>query len=247
VNPFPPQGSATSTSFVGAVAGRFTRRSLLYALALAATSLAFHSAMARYFDYATDTWASFMWGGAVISTTMGITSVLAILCADEASRRGWSPTVAYASSLLMASAVSGVLQWYLRVWFGLTVIADGDPSDAIRMANMVYMSLDTLVWGGVVMVGYTQWQHESRCLRQVEALHLDRLRIEQQLARSRLSATLAQVEPEVLLGMLKRIKRSYETASSDAEPLLDELIAHLRDRQNAANAGFQFRDIGVRA
>jgi hypothetical protein len=247
VNPFHAHGGATPTSFIGAVAVRLTWTSLLYALSLAATSLAFHSAMARYFDYATDTWASFVWGGAVISTTMGITSVLAILCADEASRRGGSPTIAYTSSLLIASAVSGVLQWYLRVWFGLTWIADGDPSDAIRMGNMLYMSLDTFVWGGVVMVVYTQWQRESRCLRQVEALHLDRLRIEQQLARSRLSATLALVEPELLLGMLNRIKRSYETASPDAEPLLDELIAHLRDRQSAANAGAQFRDIGIRA
>jgi hypothetical protein len=225
-------------SLVSAIAARLSWGTLRAALGLAATSLAFHLLMARYFDFETDHWSVFVWSGIVISTTMGIGVVAAILCADEMSRRGESPPLAYPLCLLVISLVSGVWQWYIREWCGLLPLFDADQANALRDLNMIYMALDTLVWGAFAMFAYTHWQRESRCRQKVEQLQLDRMRLAQQLARSRLLATQAQVAPDWLLTMLDRIKQSYEVASPDAEPLLEELIAQLRERLNAVSAGF---------
>ncbi len=221
---------------VGDVAVRFTSRTLLAALVLAGTSLAFHLLMARYVDFATDHWSMFVRGGAIISATMGIGVMAAILCADEMSRRGISPTLAYPLCLLVISAVSGIAQWYIRELFGLSGLGDGDHADAFRDMNMIYMALDTLVWGAFVMFAHTHRQREMRCRQQVEKLQLNHMRLAQQLARSRLLAAQAQVEPDSLLGMLDRIKQSYEAAAPDAEPLLEDLIAQLRERLNSVSA-----------
>ena len=215
---------------------RLTSGTLLAALTLAAASLAFHLLMARYFDFATDYWSVFVWSGVIISATMGIGVVAAIRCADEMSQRGESPAVAYPLCLLMISLMSGVSQWYIRAWCGLMPPFDGGHADPFRGLNMIYMALDTLVWGAFVMLAYTRWQRESRCRQKMEQLQLDRMRLVQQVARSRLLATQAQVEPDALLRMLNRIKHSYEAASPDAELLLEELIAQLRERLNAVSA-----------
>jgi hypothetical protein len=240
--------STSVASFVYSVAARFTWRALVAALVLAATSLAFHILMARYCGYMSDAQYQFMVEGAIICTTMGITSILALLCADEATRRGVSPVLAYCVSLLLASAFSGFLQLQLRAWWILPPIVGHVEHLEVRvLLNELYMALDTLIWGGFGMLVYTHRQRELRCRALVESLQFDRLKKEQELARSRLVATQAQVEPALLLTMLDRIKASYETASDDAEPQLEELIAHLRDRLKVATSAVEAPPMGVHA
>ena len=212
---------------------------MLASQVFAASLLAFRYATARlYYPQAIP--ATFVISGVIITEITGVSVLLAILCAQEAIRRGVRPLLAYCVNLLLASVCSGVLQWYVRYWLGLQVVVDSlGLSLTVRRMNMLYIALDTVICGAFVMIVYAHWQRELRSQRLMKALQLEHLKLEQQLMHSRLLAAQTEVEPQVLLATLGRIKDLYEAASPAAELALDEFIQGLRARLTATGGAVE--------
>jgi hypothetical protein len=177
-----------------------------------------------------------------IVTAFGAAGVLlAVLCADEAVRRGVRTSLAYWIALLTASAATGAVQWYTRVWFGLTPAMDPAAHTLVQLTQMGITALDVMLFGGSAALVYLNRRSAARALEAVRAAELKRVQIERRVIESRMAAAQAQVDPRMLFEALAEIQEGYRTSSADADGRLDQLIHQLQAssarRVDSASAG----------
>ncbi|HEU4616955.1 MAG TPA: hypothetical protein VFV10_02900 [Gammaproteobacteria bacterium] len=178
---------------------------------------------------------TFVWSRVVIEETMAFSVVLAVLAADQAVARGARPFQAFAIAIAAASVFAGAVQFPVRHGLGFYTNGDRPENDAAhRRIQMVYVGSDTLTYGGLFVLVYLDYRRRERLLRRVRAAELERARKEQQLALSKLAALRSDVDAEELLAALTGLKERFERDSPDAERGLDELIASLRAKLEAA-------------
>jgi hypothetical protein len=224
-------------SFVRAVLRELTWRRVLIAQPIAFAWLLFRYVNSRYYP-PTELPSTFVISGIIIDEITAMALLIAVLCGREAVRRGIATLAAYALPLVVASALVGLTQWYVRSWGGVQVIVDAADSSTIQRKwfNMLYIALDTLIYGAFIMVAYVSRQREKECVEKMRQVELQRAQLESELAQSRLADLEARLDPGHVLDELARIKGLYETESPNAEVSLDALAHDLRAKLDTAQA-----------
>lgn len=176
--------------------------------------------------------------GLVIQEFTVLSMLFGAFAAREAVNRGAAEWAAYPLALLTASFFTGVGQWYVRHWLSFKVIVDlNDYTPAARKwGHMLYIGVDTFVYGAFVMLVFANWQRQIRYVKLVQAAELHRAQIERELSRSKLAAMNARVDPDWLLAQLKYLRALYESAKPAAERELDLLVRQLRLKTATADS-----------
>jgi hypothetical protein len=228
----PPRGSA-----VRAVLAEITWRRVLAAQLIAGLWLLFRYLNGRYFS-SSQLPPTFVLSGIVIDELTAISLLIALLSAQEAVRRGGQRFLAYSLALLMASVFAAIVPWYVRQWLGLQVQVDVGNFTFIerKWMNMIFIGLDTLIYGAFITLVYTSRLRELEYIHMARTAELERAQRERDLTQSRLAEAQARLEPEAVLSTLGHIKALYERASPDAELALDDLVRQLRTKLESATA-----------
>jgi hypothetical protein len=210
--------------FIRAVIGAITWRNLLTAWALG-----FALFLVRLFQGGGNAPPSFPVSGLVITNLGALSVLLAALCADEAIRRGARPWSAYLLSLVTASILTAVSQFYIRAWLHLytSVNQPGVPIP-IQRTHMIFVACDVMVFGGFAMLAFLNNRNSLRVLEGVRGAELRRVQLERQLTASRLAVTRARIDPAALFERLGQIRNLYAHSAQQADPEMDELIRHLQ-------------------
>jgi hypothetical protein len=207
-------------TFLRAVANAISWRNLL-----ATQAVALVLAALRWFEFGA--WGLPVWARAACFFNFPIAALcvlLAALCADESVSRGTRPLRTYSIALVAACAVTSVLQWYLRLWFGPAGMPQG-----FGFTDFAIPFVDVMFLGGVGMLAYANRRTADRILESVRRAELSRVRLEQQLIESRLATAEAQIDPRMLFEALREIRSSLARAEPQADTQLDRLIRRLRN------------------
>jgi hypothetical protein len=210
--------------FIRAVSASITWRNLLTAWALG-----FAVFLVRQFQNGAHAPPNFPISGLVITNLGAMFVLLAALSADEAIRRGAPPWLAYLLSLMTASALTAVSQFYMRAWFHLytSVNQPGVPI-AVQRTHMIYVACDVMVFGGFAMLAFLNSRSSVRVLEGVRGAELRRVQLERQLTASRLAVTRARIDPGALFETLGEIRNLYALSAPQADLRMDELIQRLQ-------------------
>jgi hypothetical protein len=95
-------------------------------------------------------------------------------------------------------------------------------------ASMLNTWWETLLWGGLVGWLYVLTLQRSEDQEQLDVLQLRRALLARELARSRLGAARAQIDPAAVARILRAVHGRYRANPEAAALLLDRLIAYLR-------------------
>jgi hypothetical protein len=218
------------SSAVRAVFREITWRRLVVAQIITITWLAIRYINTRYFPPA-QLPSTFILSGFVIDELTAISLLIGIFAGRESVSRGVPPLIAYLTPLLIAGVLVGVSQYYLRHLLGLHLVVDElSMADAVmrKQFNMLYIGLDTVIYGAFIMLVYTNREYELDCVRRMRAAELERANVERELTHARLADAQARLDPQVVLPELAHIKQLYETESGDAESALNALAQKLR-------------------
>jgi hypothetical protein len=217
--------------FVRAVLRRVTLRKVLMAQ-VAATALN----TLRFIEF----WgpqmpASFPLSGFVITTLDAQCVLLALLCADEAVRRGARRALAYPLALMTATLCASVAQWYIRAWLGLFTVVNkpGVPS-VVQKTQMLAVATEVIVFGALVMLVYLKRQRAMQTLERARLAELSRAQTERRLIEARLTAAQAYIDPQVLFDRLAQVGELYVLGSPAADVSLESLIQVLRAARRPA-------------
>ncbi len=168
-----------------------------------------------------------------ILTTVGPLSILfAGSFAVAAVRRGTAPLSAYARSLLGATLVTVAALACGGVALG---VASASLSGFVRTIAADVAQL--LGVGGLALFLQYNRRTADAIFEGIRASELKRVRLERQVATSRLAAVRGQIDPDYLRQALTGIKELYYTDLDKAEGQLDTLIEELRHRRAAIRAG----------
>jgi hypothetical protein len=180
---------------------------------------------------------SFAWSRVVIEQTMGLSIVLALLAANQAIARGARPIAAHAIAIVVASVAAALFQFQVRHWLHIYTNVDRPGIEISRReTQMIVVGSDTLIYGGLFMLMYVDYQRRERALRRIREAELDRARYEQRRVQSRLAAVRSSIDGEELMMQLADVQRLFEQNSEDADRRLDELVAALRAKVTQLDA-----------
>jgi len=175
-------------------------------------------------------WGTWMGHPELHNVATGVTALLLLLLAlvvDESMVRGVPPRRAHPMAILMtfvvACAASALAFWCFQVVFHLP-----GPENDMQRYGFVGNGIDTGATGAFVMLVYLNRRTVERMLEVVRRAELRRVQLERQLIESRLAATEAQIDPQMLFSMLADVRDELETAAPDADTKLGELVQMLR-------------------
>jgi hypothetical protein len=175
-------------------------------------------------------WGTWMGHPGLHNVTTGVTALLLLLLAlvvDESMARGVAPRRAYPMAILMtfvlACAASALTYWCFQVGFHLP-----GPANNMQRYGFIGNGIDTGATGAFVMLVYLNRRTVERMLEVVRGAELRRVQLERQLIESRLAATEAQIDPQMLFGKLADIRNGLEKAATDADTKLGDLVQMLR-------------------
>jgi hypothetical protein len=157
------------------------------------------------------------------NSVMAFFVMVAALSADEALRRRVPFWCAYSVALFAASGAAAIAQWCLQ-WWPIIAFADSESP----LAAALSIGFDVLSLGGLAILVYMNRQSAERVMQGVRAAELDQVRVERRLIESRLAATQAQIDPNVVFRQLAQIRNLYANARPAADERLEALIQELR-------------------
>lgn len=169
-----------------------------------------------------------VWGGECVLFA------LALGCAERLASpgelRAWQLGIAIAGGV-----TASVIIWHafsvlvLRDQFGMRLFRDhvGQPEN--WLGGVLYHAWLMLFFGGLIAAVYASQRWRTRMLAALRSAELGRATSQQMLAEAKLASLEARVDPDYLYHTLSRLEWLYENDPSAADPLLDELIAFLRN------------------
>jgi len=172
--------------------------------------------------------------GSVLATRLMLASFAAlilmpaVMCADEAVRRGAASIVVYPASVLLASLVAATAHWHVASWLVPAVSRYMSALLPSRWEQIGLNAVEVAVYGGLATLAYVNRRAANRILETVRQTELRRVQLERRLLEMRLATTQAQVDPRTLLDSLTHIRLGYAGAAPDADERLEELIGRLR-------------------
>jgi hypothetical protein len=225
---FPRRTARSAADFARAVLRRITFRNVLMAQ-VGATALNVLRTIELWGPHAP---VNLPLSGLLITTLDAQCVLLALICADEAVRRGARRALAYPLTLLAATLCASVTQWYLRAWLGLfTVVNKPGVPAVIQKTQMLAVAIEVIVFGTLVMLVYLKRQQGMQILERARLAELSRAQTERRLIEARLAAAQASIDPQVLFDRLAHVRELYVQGSSAAEQSLEALIQELRARR----------------
>lgn len=167
--------------------------------------------------------ASPIWGQDILTLLVGALLVTAALrlFSERASELAQRP-VKFAVLLVLGSAVATAVMWII---LARTKLAQPDE---IELRSILNTWWQTMLWGGLVGWLYVLHLQRSEDQEQLDALQLRRATLARELARTRLGAARAQIDPAMVARVLREVHRRYHRQPEQAAILLDQLIGYLR-------------------
>jgi len=178
---------------------------------------------------------SHLFGSRIGHPSLGYTSMMlnvflavpVALFADAALERGAKARYTYPLAIMMtlplAAIASVSMLWIYVLIFGLTQTKTNFWSGPV-----IETSFHMYIYGAFVMLVYMNQRTADRLLENFRRAELRRVQLENQLVDSRLATAEAQIDPAMLFGALRDIKRGYERSAPEAEVELNALITSLR-------------------
>lgn len=130
--------------------------------------------------------------------------------------------------LVIGTAVATLIAWTIHVQLGhggMSALAD-------RSQRIVNFWMQAMLFGG--LIGWTYLLSLQRAEDQAVLASLlgKRILLARQLARSRLGAARARIDPAMVARVLNEVHARYRSAPAEASVLLDHLISYLRLAMN---------------
>jgi hypothetical protein len=142
---------------------------------------------------------------------------------------GWRLALAVATG-----SIAGVLAWQaflhliLRERFGIWLFRDHVGQPVNLTGSVLYHVWLMFVFGGLAAAAYVSRERHAGMLAVLRAAELSRETSQRQLAKERLEALRAQIDPEFVFQTLTKLEQLYEADPPGADRLLEELIVFLR-------------------
>jgi hypothetical protein len=163
----------------------------------------------------------------------GLLYSLIVAVAERRARprdlRGWELAAAVAAGVLV-----GVLLWQtfslfvLRDLVGLRLFRDHVGQPVVWLGGVLYHVWLLSFFGGLVAAVQASHRWRARVLATLRREELERAASQRRLAQARLDALRARIDPDYVFATFSRLEGLYETDTSAADQLLDELIVFLR-------------------
>ena len=164
-----------------------------------------------------------LWWRDVLALLAGAVLVTTALraCMGKAAELGQRP-LRFAGLLLLVAAAATFCMWLLVAQLRHARIG------GIALAQFAETWWQTLLWSG--LLGWLFVLHLQRVEDQehLDALQLRGALLARELARTRLGAARAQVEPALVARILREVHRRYPMHAESATILLEQLIGYLR-------------------
>jgi hypothetical protein len=148
--------------------------------------------------------------------------LIAMLCAEEAVRRGAPAKATYAGAITLAACMAVIILMCIGGPLGVA-----RPS-ADTWSLPVLMVIDFGSTGGLCVWIYLRRRSFIRTTEALRNAQLRRAQLERQLAESQLASARARIDPGALFDELGAIRSALQNAVPDADTRLEMLIQRLR-------------------
>jgi histidine kinase len=148
--------------------------------------------------------------------------------ADEFVASGARPLPAYASAVLVGSALGTLAQWLVNEVLARTPLTIPGLRVDAGASRALFIFFEYLIWGSIGVWIYVNRRGELRARTRMEASRLQRANMQRRSLEAQLKALQAQVEPQFLLDMLACARDRYEVDPASGSAMLGALIAYLR-------------------
>lgn len=128
----------------------------------------------------------------------------------------------FGALLLLVATVATFVMWLMVAQQRQQQIGD------VALAEFAETWWQTVLWAGLVGWLYVLHLQRTEDQEQLDALQLRSAMLARELARSRLGAARAQVEPAMVARILREVHRRYPRQPESAAILLEQLIGYLR-------------------
>lgn len=177
----------------------------------------------------------------IINLMMAFSIMFATLVADERVAQGAGRLRAYATAVVLGSAIGTTAQWYVHRWLHLAAINLDVPTanpvydisqnfyqPAVTITQPAVMFFEFLIWGSLIVSIYAVRRTALLASERMARAQIGRANAQRRTLESKLQALQARVEPQFLFNTLAQVRDLYETDSATASRMLDDLIAYLR-------------------
>ena len=165
--------------------------------------------------------------GAILAMTVAL---FERLCAPR-QLRAWQHALAVITGALVGVVVwQALTQFVLREHFGILLFLDYLGQPVNWSATVLYHAWMVLLFGGLAEAAIVSRGRHARMLSALRTAELARENSRRTLVEARLGAVRAQIDPDYLFQTLAKLELLYETNPPEAGRLLEDLIAHLRER-----------------
>ncbi len=225
-----PAGAAGGRrEFLRAVAGRVTWKAVLLSLAVLLilnevrdVGDGFHAGSGADIG-PPEFWLSSI----VILGCQWICTLIAVLIGDEAVHRGAPRARTYVVAVTIASLVSAVAQYVIRLPLHLRTYVSGEEL-LVRITQPAVVFTDQVILCALATFVYVNLRTARQAATRRRAAEIARLDARRRTLESRLQAMQARVEPQFLFNTLAQVRQLYESDATLAGKMLDDLIAYLR-------------------
>ena len=154
----------------------------------------------------------------IVNLVMAFCILFATLVADEWAARGAKRLPAYASAVVIGSAIGAVVLLGIEQWLPLTS-HNNTPA---------YALFEYLIWGGIIVFIYVNRRSALLASTRMNAAQVHLALAQRSTLESRLQALQARVEPQFLFSTLARVRELYESDPARGSRVLSDLIVYLR-------------------
>ena len=173
----------------------------------------------------------------IIDENIGLAVVGSALLGDRLAARGVRTWLAYGVPLVVVAPFAALFEFTLRGWLGAYTLFDKPGVDlVVRRTHIIYVACDIVTYGGMLIAIYLDYRRRVELARRVRAAELERARADAELVQSRLAELRADVEPDVLMAQLQRVRAMYDVDAARAERMLDTITDALRAKLSEARA-----------
>jgi hypothetical protein len=172
-----------------------------------------------------------------INLLMAYGVMLATLVADEAVDRGAKRLRAYGWAVITGPAVAAVTQLLVQRWlpwgggtdpYGYSLDADAAGNLLISIAQATSVFLEYLLWAAIIVMIYANRRTALLASARMNAVQVERAKLQRELLESQLQALQARVEPQFLFGTLLQMRDLYDINPAGGAQMADDLIVYLR-------------------
>ncbi len=127
--------------------------------------------------------------------------------------------------LCCGAAAATLINWPLKIAFGGS---DHMTITTVPLRLYVNFYTETVLWGGLIGWSYFLSLQRAENQQRLAMLLGKRVVLARQLAKSRLGAARAQIDPAMVAAVLARVRAGYLSDPVAAASVLDQLTSYLR-------------------